>query len=85
MNIFKKDDTLSKIKETVHNKMTEAVNDGVIIGIQELQYAVQEYFNIKSIEGLQPFIGLEEFNVFVEDYIKAKQENIEAQKIEYRP
>ena len=85
MNIFKADDTDSKIKETIINKMTEAVNDGVIIGIQELQFAIQEYFNIKDIEGLQPFVGLEEFNVLVENYIKAKKENIEAQKIEYKP
>ena len=85
MNIFKADDTDSKVKETIINKMTEAVNDGVIIGIQELQFAIQEYFNIKDIEGLQPFVGLEEFNVLVENYIKAKKENIEAQKIEYKP
>lgn len=85
MNVFKTDDTNSKVKETLINKMTEAVNDGVMLGIQELHYAVQEYFNIKASEGLQPFIGLEEFNILVENYIKAKEANIESQKVEYKP
>lgn len=81
---FTTEPTESRVKQTIVSKVQDAVNDGIILGIKEMQMAISEYFRIKKEEGLNDFAGKEEMEVFLSGYIENREKQIESQKFEYR-